>query len=416
MSGGGPERNGPGKNGAGRGAPGSALARLMRQPQRFRFDAGVRVLMHAAGTSDPARAVRFRSVPGLGFPGADITAVREGRGAGPVQLTTPVMGLTGATGMLPRYYTEALAQTLRDRSRAMHDFVDLLSNGMVTHFARAGIKYRLARAVETARLSHTPPPEPQPEPPPGDPDLPEPPLGDDQAPDDLSAALAPADPPAPPAPPIPARARPDALPADPVAMMLLSLTGYATGHLRGRLAAGTDPLLHYAGLLTMRPRSADRLAALASDWLGRRVEVVQFAGAWLTLGPDQQTSMPIGRRAGQFNQLGVNAAAGTRAWDMQARVVLRIGPLDRDAFAALLPDRPALRQLVSLVRAFLGFETAFAINPVLSADAISDMQLGGDAAPRLGWNTWMPTPGRRREGDVAEAIFEADMVEAGDPR
>ncbi len=351
----------------GRPAPGSALARLQREPRRFRFDAAVRLLMKAAGTPDPSLAVRFRSLPGLGFPGADVTTLQDGPDGGPPRLTTPVMGLTGATGVLPRYYSEVLGQTLRDRSRAMHDFIDLLSHRMVGHFARAGVKYRLARAVETARL----------------------------APLDAT--------------------RPDALPPDPVAMILLSLTGYGTGHQRGRLAAGSDPLLHYAGLLGMRPRSADRLAALASDWLGRPVEVVQFAGAWLPLPPEQRSTMPVGRHAGQFNRLGIDAAIGTRAWDAQARVVLRVGPLDRDAFTALLPDKPALRQFVSLVRAFLGFETGFAVNPVLAAEAVPETQLGGAGGARLGWNTWMPQPGRRRAGDAAEAIFEAELVEASAP-
>jgi type VI secretion system protein ImpH len=354
-------------------APGSVFARLMKEPRRFTFDAGVRLLMHAAGTDQPARAVRFRSVPGLGFPGADIMALREAEQGGAPRLSTPVMGLTGSTGTLPRYYTEMLAQTLRDRSRAMHDFVDLLSHGMVGHFASAGIKYRLSRSVETARLA---------------------PVEDRQR----------------------DKSRPDALPPDPVATMLLSLVGYGTGHMRGRLAAGTDPLLHYAGLLSMRPRSADRLAALASDWLGRQVEVVQFAGAWLPLAQDQQSSMPVGRRPGQFNRLGVDAAIGTRAWDMQARVILRIGPLDRASFLALLPDRKALRELVSLVRAFLGFETAFAINLVLAADAVPEAQLGGQGGARLGWNTWAPIAGRKRERDVADALFEAEVVEAGDTR
>lgn len=320
--------------------------------------------MQAAGTPDPAQAARFRSLPGLGFPGADISGVQEDSAGGPPRLITPIMGLTGAAGVLPRYYTEVLGQTLRDRSRAMHDFIDLLSHRMVGHFARAGIKYRLARAVETARLAR------------------------------------------------PDASRPDALPPDPVAMILLSLTGYATGHQRGRLAAGTDPLLHYAGLLGMRPRSADRLAALASDWLGRPVEVVQFAGAWLPLPPDQRSTMPVGRHAGQFNRLGIDAAIGTRAWDAQARVVLRVGPLDRTAFAALLPDKPSLWRFVSLIRAFLGFETAFAVNPVLAADAVPETQLGGAGGARLGWNTWMPQPGRRRTRDAAEAIFEAELVEA----
>lgn len=346
-------------------APGSPLARLLREPQRFGFDAGVRVLMQAAGTPDPAEAVRFRSLPGLAFPGADITRVQESERGGPPRLTTPVVALTGAAGVLPRYYTEMLSQTLRDRSRAMHDFLDLLSHRLAGHFARAGIKYRLARAVETARL----------------------------------------------APPAPALA--DTQPADPVAMMLLSLTGYGTGYQRGRLAAGTEAVLHYAGLLGMRPRSADRLAALASDWLGRPVEVVQFAGAWLPLPPDQRSAMPRGRSPGQFNRLGVDAAIGARAWDPQARVVLRVGPLDRAAFAALLPDQPALRRFVSLIRAFLGFETAFAVNLVLAADEVPETQMGGALGARLGWNTWMPQPGRKRLHDASEALFEAELVELG---
>ena len=78
--------------------------------------------------------------------------------------------------------------------------------------------------------------------------------------------------------------------------MLLALTGYGTPHLTDRLAAGTEPLLHYAGLFALRPRSADRLGALISDWLGMRVEVVEFAGAWLPLPPDQRTRLSAQRR------------------------------------------------------------------------------------------------------------------------
>ena len=342
---------------------GAVLARLQREPQRFAFDAAVRVLAHAARAPDLEGAMRFRSPPGLGFPSADISAVQFSAGV-PPSVTTPVMALTGATGVLPRYYSEVLAATLRNRSRAMHEFLDLLSHRFVLHFARAGSKYRLHRASEAARLR-------------------------------------------------PAEPGREALDGDPMAGVLLSLAGYGTPHLVGRMAAGSDALLHYAGLLAMRPRSADRLAALASDWLGRRVEVVQFAGAWLSLPPDQRTRMPVGRRAGAFNRLGMDAAIGVRAWDVQARVVLRIGPLDRAAFNALLPDRPALRRLVALVRAYLGFETGFAVNPVLAENAVPALELGGgDAPPRLGWNTWLPAPGLGRLVPAADAVFEAEVVEA----
>nr|WP_283949550.1 type VI secretion system baseplate subunit TssG [Limobrevibacterium gyesilva] len=344
------------------------MARLLREPRRFRFDAAVRVLMHAARRADPADAARFRSQPGLAFPPADIVAIRPDVPAQadappkPPELTVGLMGLTGSSGVLPRYYTEVLSLTLRDRSQSLHRFLDMLSHRMVALFARAGIKYRLHRAADAAVLSNPP------------------------APDAVGAAL-------------------------------LALTGYGTPHMAGRLAAGTDPLLHYAGLFAARPRSADRLAALVSDWLGRTVEVEQFAGAWLPIPPDQRSRMPKGRLPGQFNRLGVDAAIGTRAWDVQARIVLRVGPLDRAAFEALLPDRPALRRLVSLVRAFVGFETAFAVNPVLAAAAVPELRLdaAADPPPRLGWNTWLPTSGGPRRRDAAEAIFEAEIVEATDP-
>lgn len=349
-------------------APGSAFARLRREPQRFTFDAAMRILAHSARAPNLEGAVRFRTPPGLAFAAAEITALQPGEGGAPPSVTTPVMALTGATGVLPRYYSEVLASTLRNRSRAMHDFLDMLSHRFVLHFARAGIKYRLHRASEAARL----------------------------------------------APPRPGR---EALDADPMAGALLALTGYGTPHLVPRMAAGAEALLHYAGLMSMRPRSADRLAALASDWLGRAVEVRQFAGAWLALPPDQRTRMPVGRRLGAFNRLGIDAAIGVRAWDVQARVVLRIGPLDRPGFNALLPDRPALRRLVALVRAYLGFETGFAVNPVLAADAVPALALGGSEAPaRLGWNTWLPAPGLGRHIPAADALFEAEVVEAAEPQ
>src|SRR5262249_35390254 len=158
---------------------------------------------------------------------------------------------------------------------------------------------------------------------------------------------------------------------DPVTKVLLALTGYGTAHLTDRLAVGTEPLLHYAGLFALRPRSAERLGALISDWLGMRVEVIEFAGAWLTLPPDQRTRIGV---SGAWHRLGIDAAAGIRAWDPQARIILRIGPLNLRGFQRLLPDRLALHRLVSLVRAYLGFELGFAINPVLAASEIPPLR------------------------------------------
>lgn len=342
--------------------PTSPLARLARAPWRWSFDAAARLLMLKQRRDEPADAIAFRASTSFAYPAAEVSRVQT-EGETPV-LTSPVMTLGGTMGVLPRFYSQVLTTTQRNRSPAFTAFLDLLAQRLVGHFVAAGIKYRPHRAVEAAALR------------------------------------------------VPEPGRP-ASPPDRFAEILFALTGFATGHLRERLAAGTDPLLHYAGSFALHPRSADRLAALVGDWLGRKVEVDQFAGAWLHLSPSEQTRLPSGARAGAFGRLGVDAAIGSRAWDIQGRVVLRIGPLESAAFASLLPDREGLRRLVSLVRAYLGLETDFAVNLVLAAAAVPALELqpAAPTPPRLGWNTWLPKPeGHTR--DAADAVFEAAIVEA----
>jgi type VI secretion system protein ImpH len=348
-------------------SPDNPYAQLLTQPRRFRFDAAVRILLRQARATEAADSIRFATPAALAYPASEIAAIEPPLDGRPAGLVTPVIGLAGPTGVLPLLYTDLLIQTLRNRSPALANFLRMLAQRLVGMFAGAGIKYRLNRSVETAAGAGI------------------------AGPDRLSEAL-------------------------------LAFTGYATPHLTSRLAVGTAPLLYYSGLFSSHPRSAERLRALVSDWLGREVEVVQFAGSWLPLAPEQRTSLAHGLATGAWNSLGVDAAAGVRAWDPQARVILRIGPLTHSAFTALLPDRRGLQHLVSLVRAFLGFETGFAVNPVLAGPEVPPLSLDtrADVGPRLGWNTWIPAPGPSplgiRRPDAVEAVFEAEIVEAEEAR
>lgn len=348
------------------------MGRLLRDPHRFGFDAALRVLMRAARVTDPAQSAQFVSDASLGFPGSEISEVRSGEirpgeirrgkmrpeGGQPTDVAplprvkVPLIGLVGAAGVLPRLYGTLAMSSARRGSTALQDFLDLLSHRLVALFGSSGIKYRLHRSTEVAAQSQPPA-------------------------------------------------------TDPIAGVLLALGGHGMPGLTERLAVGPEPLLHYAGLFAMRPRSAERLQALVSDWLGRPVEVRQFAGNWLVLPPDQQTALPSGTSDGAWNCLGVDAAIGVQSWDIQARIMLRIGPLDREGFEALLPDRPVHARLVSLVRAFLGLETGVAINPVLAREAGFPLHLAEAGRPLLGWNTWLAEPGLAFGRDAAEAEFEA---------
>ena len=103
-------------------------------------------------------------------------------------------------------------------------------------------------------------------------------------------------------------------------------------------------------------------------------------------------------------------------------MLLRVGPLRRGEFRQMLPDADTLQRLVSLVRAFVGPELGFAVNPVLAAAEVARSGDAGalrlDAAastrPRLGWDSWLPIDSGSfvSASDAADAIFDADTIEA----
>ncbi len=350
---------------------------LLDEPARFSFDAAVSVMMQASGRSDPGRAVRFHAPTGLAFVASDISAVEpEGQR---FRATTGMLGLTGPGGVLPRFYTEMANNEQRRRSTALAGFLDVLAQRPLSQFASAGIKYRPHRSAEAAAIGAR--------------------ATDAGAPPRATDAGAP-----------PRATDAGAPPRDGLREALLALTGHGLPGMAERLSVGTEPLLFHAGAFAARPRSADRLAAILSDWLGQTVAVEQFAGRWLELGPDQRTALPMRGRPGRFHQLGVDAAAGSRAWDIQSHIKLVIGPLPLDAFLALLPGRPLLRQLAALTRAYLDGEVGFTINPVLAAEAMPPMAPGSATAGHLGWNTWLPVASRR--DDAREAVFKPDHRQA----
>ena len=327
-----------------------------------------------------AEPVRFRALASLSFPPSAIhDCLRPASPGNPAVIVQTFLGLTGPSGVLPRHYTELLMRLARERRDpergALRDWLDLFNHRLTSLFYRAWEKYRPYVGYERTG---------------GDPTV-----------------------------------------RDPFTFALRSLVGLGEPALTDRLRvtatrrvgettrqeklAHVDDLalLYYGGLLAHRPRSAVALEALLRDYFGLAVEVRQFHGQWLLLGPANQTR--LGDDHGN-NRLGYNALAGERVWEVQSKFRIRLGPLSYRQFCGFLPDRSpdAGRKtffvLGHLVRFFVGPGLDFDVQLVLRSTEVPDCQLPGTGqdGPALGWNTWLHS--QPISSDPDDAVFDGVEV------
>jgi type VI secretion system protein ImpH len=346
------------------------IDRLFEEPHAFEVFQAVQVLERAAQRTvdTPGRgrigedespsheAVRFRAYQAVIFPSA---AVLDAKPPTQADVDTPgrrpelavgFFGLTGASGVLPQHYTELLIRSLRDKSTALRDFLDVFNHRLVSLFHRAWEKYRLPATYER------------------------------HAPDE-----------------------------DPVTSSLMALVGLDIPHLRDRLAADDEAIAHYAGHYSHRPRSVAALEAVLSDFFTPPVQIEQFRGRWVWLAPDEVTLLPsLGAPDGAFSQLGVNAVVGERVWDVQGSFRIRIGPVSYAEFTSFMPGSKELAQLVDLARLYVGPTLSYDMQLILARQEVPFLQLAGDGdyVPRLGWNTWLKHAEVRQ--DASDAVFQLD--------
>jgi type VI secretion system protein ImpH len=181
---------------------------------------------------------------------------------------------------------------------------------------------------------------------------------------------------------------------------LLDVAGVGTAGMRGRLPVPDAALAFYAGLLALRVRPADGLARLIGDYFDVAAEVEQFVGEWRRVDEYGQCTMGAEDDAGRLG-FGV---LGDAAWDAQARVRLRLGPLTRDQYDAFLPGGPAYDALCSLARLYAADEVGVDAQLVLARGEVSACVIGppsrdGPAPPRLGRGTWLAARPLERDPD-----------------
>jgi len=181
---------------------------------------------------------------------------------------------------------------------------------------------------------------------------------------------------------------------------LLDLAGMGTSGMRDRLPVPNAALAFYAGLLALRARPADGLARIVGDYFDVPAEVEQFVGEWRRVNETGQCTMGAEDDAGRLG-FGV---LGDAAWDSQARVRLRLGPLTRAQYEAFLPGGDAYEALRALARMYADDAVGVDAQLVLARKEVPRCVIRpptheGPAPPRLGRGTWLAARPLERDPD-----------------
>jgi type VI secretion system protein ImpH len=263
------------------------------------------------------------------------------------EITPAFMGLLGAGGTLPAFYTELFAQREQlNRDQSARRFLDVFVHRAVVLFYQAWRKHRLPLRFEADRQR-------------------------------------------------------EALP------QMLALVGFGQQPLRHRLRGrdggiADEALAHYAGLLRQRPVSAAAVRQILADYFQVPVRLESFIGRWFTLPPEQRTVLvdaPLGALV-----LGGGAVVGERVWQRDLRLRLAIGPLKRAVFERFLPGGPAHLALRELLGLLTGITLEHEIRLTLRADDVQPARLDADRAPRLGWDGFLIT--RPAYADRSDAGYD----------
>lgn len=155
--------------------------------------------------------------------------------------------------------------------------------------------------------------------------------------------------------------------------------------------------LFYSGHWASRTRHAEGLNSILSHHFGSQARVLPFIGSWLVLPDSDRTRLGLGSPG-----LGGATLLGTKVWDCQSRVRIRMGPLDLKKFNRLLPGTPGAARLKSIVQDYLGLELKWDLQLVLNKRKVGRTRLDGSG--RLGYSTFLIS--NPLKADVETVIFD----------
>lgn len=341
----------------------SVIKSLTEHPYEFSFQQAVRLLERSTAlritptekaTNKPIASymppssefVRFTARQSFSFPDSDIFSVKatiKNSKINQWNMVVNFIGLTGASGVMPYHYTETVLQRNKIKDNSMMSFLDLFNHRTISLFHRASSKYQFPVEYERSRLGTNKPEK-----------------------------------------------------VDNYTQALLSLIGFGTMHSTNRLYTKDEAVIHYAGLLTNKVRSASGLKQMLQHHFSIPVEIKEFIGQWQELINDVRTRLPGIHNDGQNNCLGKSVMLGKKGWFAQGKVRIVLGPLNKSQLNIFSPGTTALKALDEMVRLYIGLEYDHDfIMRIKKKDVPERVQLSSRESAIIGWNTWLSTkPGK----------------------
>lgn len=296
-------------------------------------------------TLEPAKeAVRFTVKPGFSFPASDIANLSPGSEEGPAMLEVAFMGLIGPSGLLPHWYNTLALARLRAKDTALTAFFDLFHHRLISLFYLAWKKHQF-----------------------------------------------------------PVNFLPGA--KDKLSGYLLSLCGLGTPKLTGRIGFAEESLSFYSGLLARMAPSGASISGTVAHFTDTEAVVEQFIPRKIALSEGDLS------RLGQANSgLGRDYILGEYVWECQTKFRVRLGPLSLAQYTRLMPAGDMHKPTFSLVRYMVGIEYEFEISLCLKREEVPLCILGaagGQGGTRLGWSTWLKSPGFVHPEDICVTFQES---------
>jgi len=140
--------------------------------------------------------------------------------------------------------------------------------------------------------------------------------------------------------------------------------------------------LFFSGHMSSQTKNPSSLASLLTGALGVKAQIQEFVGEWVSLPPEARWKLG---NSSQPGLLGMSATLGGRAWMVQHKFRVVLGPLPPGAQREYLPGSEKLARVSQLVGSYVGDELRWDLKLKLKqADATRLGQSGS-----LGWSAFL---------------------------